>query len=104
MTTAEVTGRELRIASPRVDAARLLRATGTVALAALPGLLTVYLSFNAGGYFPGAQGAVAAVLAGTVALRMAFARDAFAGFGRPLQIGVGALGVYSLWCLISSRW
>lgn len=73
-------------------------------LAALPGLLTLFLSLNAGGFYPGAQGAAVVVLALIVALRMAFVRNPFAGLSRPLQVTVGALAAYSLWSLLSSRW
>ena len=85
----------------RVDQRRNL---GALSLAALPGLLTLYLSFNSGGFFASATGVAVAVLAATVAVRMALVKDVFAGFSRPLLVAVGALGVYSLWSLISMRW
>jgi O-antigen ligase len=87
----------------RLDA-HLLQKLGAFSVAALPALLTLYLSFNSGGFFASATGVAVAVLAGTVALRMALVRDAFGGFSRPLLIAVGALAVYSLWSLISMRW
>ena len=95
---------DARASSDPIDFSRVGRNVGALALAALPGALTVFMSFNAGGFYPGAQGVVVAVLAGAVALRMAFVRDAFAGFGWPLRIGVGALVCYSLWSLLSARW
>ena len=53
-----------------------------IAVALLPALLTVYFSFQSGGYFPGAPALVAAQLALLVALRIAIGR-------RPLE-GVSA--------------
>jgi hypothetical protein len=84
--------------------AYLLQKLGTFLLAALPALLTLYLSFNSGGFFASATGVAVVVLAGAVALRMALVRDAFGGFSRALLVAVGALAVYSLWSLISMRW
>ncbi len=101
---AEPAAREPRLRLAPADAARPLRNLGAVALSALPGGLTVYLSFNAGGYFAGATGVAAAILAGVVALRMALVRDVFAGFSRPLVLAICALGFYSLWNLLSASW
>lgn len=105
MTTAtEVAPSELAVRAAPTDGARGDGGAGAVALAALPGLLTLYLSFNAGGFYPGAQGAVVVVLAAVVILRMAFVRDPFAGFSRPLFVAVAALTTYAVWALMSSRW
>lgn len=95
---------DARTSSEPIDFTRVGRNVGALALAALPGALTVFMSFNAGGFYPGAQGVVVAVLAGIVALRMAFVRDPFAGFGWPLRIGIVALAGYSLWSLLSAHW
>src|SRR5579875_3564338 len=93
MTTAtETLGPETRrIPAEPVELARVARIAGAVVLAALPGLLTVYLSFNSGGFFAGAQGAVVAVLATTVAVRMAVLREPFAGFSRALVVAIAGL-------------
>lgn len=105
MTTAtEVAAGKVHVRAAPIDITRLGRNAGAAALAALPGILTIYLSFNTGGFFAGAQGAVVAVLAGTVAVRMAVVRDPFAGFSRPLRIAIATLAFYSLWSLLSSRW
>lgn len=95
---------DARASEHAIDLGRIGRNLGALALAALPGLLTLFVSFNAGGFYPGAQGVVVAVLAGSVALRMAFVRHPFAGFGWPLRIAVGALALYSLWSLASAHW
>jgi len=96
--------RDASTAATTIDLPRIARNLGALALAALPGALTLFVSFNAGGFYPGAQGVVVAVLAGTVALRMAVVRHPFVGFGWPLRIGVAALGFYSLWSLLSAHW
>jgi hypothetical protein len=104
LTTAELTARELPLPAASFDLVRVRHRAGALALAALPGLLTLYMSFNSGGFYPAAQGAVVVILAGLVALRMAFVRDPFAGFGRPLQIAVACLAVFSAWSLLSVHW
>ena len=88
----------------RFRGAAVLGRLGALSLAALPGLLTLYLSFNSGGYFAGATAVAVVVLAGTVAFRMALVRDPFAGFSRPLRIATAGLAFFSVWSLISSRW
>jgi hypothetical protein len=92
------------VAAARIELGRVAKNAGAASLAALPGLLTIYLSFNSGGYFAGAQGAVVAALAFIVAARMALVRDPFGGFSRPLLVAIGALGAYALWSLLSSHW
>jgi O-antigen ligase/polysaccharide polymerase Wzy-like membrane protein len=104
VTTAELTAREVPLPAASFDLATARRRVGAVGLAALPGLLILYMGFNSGGFYPAAQGAVVAILAGLVALRMAFLRDPFAGFGRPLQIAAAALAAFSVWSLISAHW
>jgi O-antigen ligase len=86
------------------DAARAVRSLAAACLAALPGALTVYLSFNAGGYFAGATAVVVAILAGVIALRMALLRNPFAGFTRPLVVAIALLAFFSLWTLLSAAW
>jgi len=100
---APTTGWARPVVGWRPDAS-LLRKLGTCSLAALPALLTLYLSFNSGGFFASATGVAVVVLAGAVALRMALARDAFGGFSRPLLVAIGALAIFSLWSLISMQW
>ena len=83
-----------------MGAARLASA----ALIFLPGALTVYLSFNAGGFFPQTPAFVALVLALALAARMALAEQPLQGFSRPLAIAAGALAVYAVWTLASGIW
>ncbi len=88
--------RRLRPASPR-------RLAGA-ALLALPGALTVYLSFNAGGYFADTQGLIALLLAVVLVLRITLADEPFAGFSGPLAVALGALALYAVWTLGSALW
>jgi O-antigen ligase len=76
----------------------------TAALLLLPGVLTVYLSFNAGGFFPQTPAFVALVLALVLAARMALADRPLQGFSRPLAIAAVALALYALWTLASGIW
>lgn len=73
-------------------------------LLAVPGLLTVYFSFNAGGYFPGEPALVAILLLVLLLLRTTLADAPFAGFSRPLAVAAGALSLLALWTLVSSAW
>jgi O-antigen ligase len=74
------------------------------ALLLLPGALTVYLSFNAGGFFPQTPAFVALILALVLAARMALVDRPLQGFSRPLAIAAGALALYALWTLASGIW
>jgi hypothetical protein len=76
----------------------------TCALAALPGALTIYLAFNAGGYFPGAPAVLAVVLALVLVLQLTLAERPFDGFGGALFLAGGALGLYAVWTLLSADW
>jgi hypothetical protein len=81
-----------------------LESIGWVALVALaPGAL-VYLSFNAGGYFPSASGFVAIVLAQALVLRTTLAARPFEGFGRALAIPLTGLVLYAAFQLTSTLW
>jgi hypothetical protein len=84
-----------------VDAARRL---ATWALLFLPGALTIYLAFNAGGFFPNTQAFAALLLAAALALRIAFADEPFAGFSRPLAVAGAGLALYAGWTLVSALW
>jgi O-antigen ligase len=70
----------------------------------LPGLLTIYFGFNAGGYFANTPAFVAVVLAAFLALKAVFADDPFEGLSRPLVLAGGALALYALWTLLSATW
>ncbi len=74
------------------------------ALLLLPGALTVYLSFNAGGFFANTHAFAALVLVAAMILRVAFARAPFAGYGWSLAFAGGALALYALWTALSGVW
>jgi O-antigen ligase len=74
------------------------------ALLLLPGALTVYFSFNAGGFFPQTPAFVALILALVLAARLALADQPLEGLSRPLAIAAGALAIYAIWTLASGIW
>jgi hypothetical protein len=76
--------------------------TPTIAL--LPGALTIYLGFDGGGYFPPATGTACVVLALALVLRLTLSPRPLEGFGLGAALGVGALGLFGVWGLISSAW
>lgn len=75
-----------------------------IGLALLPGALTVYLAFNAGGYFAGVTAAAAAVLLLVMAARVLLAGDPAAGLSPGLLVAAGALALFALWTLLSGGW
>lgn len=81
-----------------------LELLGWVALIALGPALLVYLSFNAGGYFPSANGIAAVVLAQALVVRTLAAGRPFEGFSRALSVPLLALALYAGWQLTSLLW
>ncbi len=79
-------------------------AAALIAVALVPGLLTVYFSLQSGGYFPGAPALVAAQLAGLIALRFALAKRPLEGVSPALLVAAGALAAFTAWILLSSGW
>ena len=77
---------------------------GTAALLLLPGAFTVYLAFNAGGFYPNTQAFMALILAGAFALRIAFAEAPFEGYGRPVALAAGGLALFAVWTALSGAW
>src|SRR3954451_13519608 len=70
----------------------------------LPGVITAWLAFRAGGFFPGQVGLVATVLALALVLRITVAPRPFAGWSPALALGSGALAAFSVWILLSALW
>jgi O-antigen ligase len=64
----------------------------------------IYLSFNAGGYFPSAPGFAAIVLAQALVLRTTLAARPFEGFSRTLAIPLAGLVLYAAFQLASALW
>jgi hypothetical protein len=70
----------------------------------LPAGLTLFFSFNAGGYFAGAPAVAATFLGLLLLLRVTLAEDPFAGFTRALVVVAAALGLFVAWTLLSAFW
>jgi hypothetical protein len=83
---------------------QLLERVGLVALLALAPAALMYLSFNAGGYFPSAPGFVAIVFAQALVLRTVLATRPFEGFSRALCVPLAGLALYAAWQLASASW
>jgi hypothetical protein len=81
-----------------------LRLVGFIALMLLAPAAIVYLSFNAGGFFPSAPGYAAVVFALALILRTTLAARPFEGFSRTLAVALGALVLYGAWQLASTLW
>jgi O-antigen ligase len=73
-------------------------------MVALPGALTVYLGFNAGGFFVGSQAVIALALLLILTLRVTAAEDPLGGLSGPVAVAAGALALYAVWILVSAAW
>lgn len=80
------------------------RELGANAIALLPGALTLYLAFSAGGFFAGTTGIVTAFVGVVLVLRVTLAPDPVAGVRVPALIAVSALALLAVWILLSSQW
>src|SRR3954454_9414495 len=74
---------------------------GTVLL--LPAL-TLYVGFNAGGYFAGTTAWAACALAVALALRVALTGAPLAGPSMPLAVAGAVLALFAGWTLLSGDW
>jgi len=81
-----------------------LETAGWVGLILLAPAAVIYLSFNAGGYFPSAPGFVAIVFAQALLLRTMLAARPFEGFDRALAIPLMGLVLYAAFQLASALW
>jgi O-Antigen ligase len=89
------------------DASRAQRAAsavGMVAAIALAPLAIVYLSFNAGGFFPVAPGIVAIVFAMALLVRTMGPERPFEGFDWRLSLPLVAFALFAAWQLASALW
>jgi hypothetical protein len=77
---------------------------GLAAIVLLAPAAVVYLSFNAGGYFPNTPALVAIGLALALVLRTTLAERPFEGFSRTLALPLSALALYAAWELASGLW
>jgi O-antigen ligase len=81
-----------------------LERIGWIALVALAPASLLYLSFNAGGYFPSSQGLVAVAFAMALVLRTTLADRPFEGFDRALAVPLVGLVLYAAFQLLSTLW
>jgi hypothetical protein len=81
-----------------------LERIGWVALILLAPATLLYLSFNAGGYFPNSYGLATIALAAALVLRTTLAERPFEGFNRALAIPLVALVLYAAFQLASALW
>jgi O-antigen ligase len=93
----------LRVQAAPVDAALVAR-LAEAGLLAVPGALVLYLSFQAGGFFPGSTAFAAICLLLLLVLRITLADDPLASFGRALGAVTLCLGAYLGWILLSASW
>jgi O-antigen ligase/polysaccharide polymerase Wzy-like membrane protein len=70
----------------------------------LAGLLTVFLTFRAGGFFPDITAIAVLVLTVAMLLRITVAADPFAGWSRAAAVAVLAAAGFASWTLISGAW
>ncbi|HYH87634.1 MAG TPA: O-antigen ligase family protein [Solirubrobacteraceae bacterium] len=73
-------------------------------VALVPGLATLYLAFNGGGYFAAPTGVLAAALLGLVALLAAWPGSPWRGWGRAVAAAAVPLALLALWALLSGSW
>jgi hypothetical protein len=81
-----------------------LNTIGWVALVLFAPTVLLYLSFNAGGYFPSSTGFAAIVCAQALVLRTTLAERPFEGFSRALAVPLAALVLYAAFQLASVLW
>jgi hypothetical protein len=70
----------------------------------LAGVLTAFLTFRAGGFFPDITAIAVLVLAVALLLRITVAADPFAGWSRAGAVAVLAAAGFASWTLISGTW
>jgi O-antigen ligase len=102
--TATATGTEPSPAVPPPGGrGRAASATRQLHLA-LPGVLTAFLAFRAGGFFADVTALAVLVLAIAVLLRITVAVEPFAGWSRSAAVTVAAAAGLASWTLISAAW
>lgn len=77
---------------------------GSALLALVPGVLTLYLGLNNGGFFPGATALAATEVGLCLALVLVVVKRPWDGIGLPLVVAAVALGGLAAWTLASSGW
>lgn len=73
-----------------------------------PGLLlavlTIFLGFNGGGFFPGATAIAALVLCAALVLRLTLSERPLVGVSPALVVALALLSAFAVWTLISAGW
>jgi O-antigen ligase len=85
------------------EQAAIIRLIGSRALLLVPGAAVVYLSFEAGGFFPAPPALVAVILALILAARLILGAATLPG-GRLTAMITAALVAYAAWVLLSGSW
>jgi hypothetical protein len=70
----------------------------------LAGLLTAFLTFRAGGFFPDITALAVLVLTVAILLRITLAADPFGGWSRAGAVAVAAAAAFASWTLVSATW
>jgi O-antigen ligase len=89
-----------RSGSPR----RVGRIAPEIAPGMLLAVLTIYLSFSGGGFFPGVTAVATLVLCAAMATRIVASRSPFEGVGLALLIPLALLIGFAGWTLSSAAW
>src|SRR4051794_19361936 len=95
MTATERQGRRTLAGSTRAS---------LVGAAAVPALALLFLSFRAGGFFPGTTGLADVIGLVGLVLVLQVARRPFAGTGPGALAAVAALALLAVWALVSASW
>jgi hypothetical protein len=74
------------------------------AIGALVAAATIYLGFNAGGFFPAAPAVVGAALCLLMVLGVMLVRRPFESFTPALLVPLGLLAGFAIWTLASAIW
>src|SRR5947209_18425306 len=86
-----------RLGLPRLAPRPAARRLSFVGIALVPAALTVFLAFNAGGYFAGSPALSAVIVAAVLVLWLVIARDPLARLGGRLAIAAGPFGLVTTW-------
>jgi O-antigen ligase len=92
----------VRVIGRRGEAIKAQRASAAVFGGST--LLTVYLGFEAGGFFPGSTALAAIGVAVALILRIGAARDPFGGLTWRSAVAIAAIALLAVWTLLSSAW
>ncbi len=102
--TREVHDRGQPEAESSASGSRVFRRAGLIGLILLPAVGLIYLSFNAGGFFPDTPGFAVIILIQALVLRTVMADRPFEGFDSRLAVPIVALALFAAWQLASSLW